>query len=192
MRVSFQRGDIKIFDFGLARELLSSDANADGMFNLSHMTGTLRYMAPEVYMRGTPYNTSCDVYSFAILLWQMLVLQRPYEDLEGEETFVQEVFVRNTRPTLNRKKIRSLTCRELLRKAWDPNPRDRPPMVDIGRVLRQLTFALELGDDSDFDPKRRRSTFVFLHPNGKDPTDSNKTLKDIFSEIADPSEKSEI
>jgi len=189
--VSFQRGDIKIFDFGLARELISSDANADGTFNLSHMMGMLHYMAPKVYVRGTPYNTSCDTYSFAILLWQMLVLERPFDDLDDEETFVQEVFVKNTRPTLNRKQIRSLECHELLCQAWDPNPRNRPSMEDIGQVLRKVTYASELGDDDlNYDPKRRRSTFVFLHSNGKDPSNATKLSKEMFSDIADPSEVS--
>jgi len=152
------------------------------------MTGTLRYMAPEVYIRGTPYNTSCDTYSFAILFWQMLVLQLPFEDLNDEDTFVQEVFVRNTRPTLNRKQIRSLACRELLCQAWDPNPRNRPSMEDMGRVLRKATYASESGDNYDHDPKRRRSTFVFLHSNGKDPSNATKVSRKVLSEIADPSE----
>ena len=54
-----QRGDIKIFDFGLARELRDSDRDPDneGMFRLSNMTGSLRYMAPEVATIGTPYNS---------------------------------------------------------------------------------------------------------------------------------------
>ena len=55
----FQRGDIKIFDFGLARELRESDRDPDneGMFRLSNMTGSFRYMAPEVGIDGTPYNS---------------------------------------------------------------------------------------------------------------------------------------
>lgn len=42
-----QRDDIKLFDFGLAREVTAKDSNGDGTYKLSHMTGSLRYMAPE-------------------------------------------------------------------------------------------------------------------------------------------------
>ena len=94
------RDDVKIFDFGLAKELSkpnrrrldnddemvgSSDDvvhpsgvdDNDMVFHLTAMCGTPRYMAPEVAL-GYPYNESCDVYSFAILCWQILKLRKPY------------------------------------------------------------------------------------------------------------------
>lgn len=37
-------------------------------------------MAPEV-AKGQPYNLKCDVYSTALVLWEMLVGQKPYADL---------------------------------------------------------------------------------------------------------------
>ena len=50
-----QRGDIKIFDFGLARELRNDLRNPDGTYKLTGETGSLRYMAPEV-ANGQHYN----------------------------------------------------------------------------------------------------------------------------------------
>jgi serine/threonine protein kinase len=41
------RGDVKIFDFGLAKELDLSKKLDDGTYNLTADTGSLRYMAPE-------------------------------------------------------------------------------------------------------------------------------------------------
>lgn len=41
------RGDVKIFDFGLAKELPTSEKLADGTYNLTADTGSMRYMAPE-------------------------------------------------------------------------------------------------------------------------------------------------
>jgi serine/threonine protein kinase len=73
-----QRDDIKIFDFGLAKELTEGVRNTDGTYNLTEMTGSPRYMAPEV-ANAKPYNATCDSYSFAILLWEMVSLQVPYE-----------------------------------------------------------------------------------------------------------------
>jgi serine/threonine protein kinase len=51
--------------------------DADGAWHMSGMTGSPRYMAPEVAMKKN-YNESCDTYSFAILLWEMMALQIPY------------------------------------------------------------------------------------------------------------------
>ena len=42
------RGDIKIFDFGLAKELHPDDKMENGLYNLTGDTGSPRYMAPEV------------------------------------------------------------------------------------------------------------------------------------------------
>ena len=44
------RGDAKIFDFGLAKELLESDMTKDGLYKMSGLTGSRRYMAPEVVL----------------------------------------------------------------------------------------------------------------------------------------------
>ncbi|KAL3918212.1 MAG: hypothetical protein SGARI_007523 [Bacillariaceae sp.] len=38
-------------------------------------------MAPEVGMEE-PYNELCDVYSFGVLVWQMMVLKKPYGDTD--------------------------------------------------------------------------------------------------------------
>merc|ERR1711865_239436 len=43
------RGDVKLFDFGLAKEIQpSKDGMENEVFELSGETGSLRYMAPEV------------------------------------------------------------------------------------------------------------------------------------------------
>ena len=73
---------------------------------LSRMTGTLRYMAPEVAL-GRPYNTKCDVYSYSLVLWQMLTLQRrpychynDYSHFDSSRVLHQNVHVESERPPL--------------------------------------------------------------------------------------------
>eukprot|EP00543_Licmophora_paradoxa_P018116 CAMPEP_0202477130 /NCGR_PEP_ID=MMETSP1360-20130828/93784_1 /ASSEMBLY_ACC=CAM_ASM_000848 /TAXON_ID=515479 /ORGANISM="Licmophora paradoxa, Strain CCMP2313" /LENGTH=320 /DNA_ID=CAMNT_0049104365 /DNA_START=36 /DNA_END=995 /DNA_ORIENTATION=+ len=62
------RGDVKIFDFGLAKEISPDSQSKDGTYNLTGDTGSPRYMAPEVALDKS-YNETVDVYSFGILLW---------------------------------------------------------------------------------------------------------------------------
>eukprot|EP00567_Pseudictyota_dubia_P017095 CAMPEP_0197436180 /NCGR_PEP_ID=MMETSP1175-20131217/3650_1 /TAXON_ID=1003142 /ORGANISM="Triceratium dubium, Strain CCMP147" /LENGTH=272 /DNA_ID=CAMNT_0042965409 /DNA_START=262 /DNA_END=1077 /DNA_ORIENTATION=+ len=57
-------GKIKIFDFGLAKEIDNNGGNK----KMTGLIGTYRYMAPEV-AKCDNYGLSADVYSFGILLW---------------------------------------------------------------------------------------------------------------------------
>ena len=79
------RGDLTVFDFGLSRELPKPNssnknknkANSSKLFRMTGFCGSPRYMAPEVGLRKV-YNAKCDVYSFGLLAWQILTLQKPY------------------------------------------------------------------------------------------------------------------
>ena len=55
----------------------ASAAEQDG-FKMTGMCGSLRYMAPEVAQHRL-YNHLAEVYSFAIVLWEMVALRRPFE-----------------------------------------------------------------------------------------------------------------
>ena len=58
-------GCVKIADFGVARLL---DAGGGVM---TAETGTYRWMAPEIITHA-PYDEKADVYSYGILLWELL------------------------------------------------------------------------------------------------------------------------
>merc|ERR1712048_423933 len=76
-------GIVKIFDFGLARDLPESyiwGGSKNDEYNMTGMVGTLRYMAPEnALMRN--YNQKVDVYSWALIFWSCLTLEKPYEKM---------------------------------------------------------------------------------------------------------------
>ncbi|KAE8676025.1 Detected protein of confused Function [Hibiscus syriacus] len=65
---------VKVCDFGLSRSkhhtFLSSKSSA----------GTPEWMAPEV-LRNEPANEKCDVYSFGVILWELVTLQIPWKGL---------------------------------------------------------------------------------------------------------------
>lgn len=65
------RGDVKLFDFGLCKSLAPELKSLTGYgYQLTGRAGSLPYMAPEV-VRVRTYDTKCDVFSFAILLWEI-------------------------------------------------------------------------------------------------------------------------
>jgi serine/threonine protein kinase len=64
---------VKIADFGIACEETLCDV-------LVEDEGTYRWMAPEM-IKQKAYNRKVDVYSFGLLLWEMVSGRIPYENL---------------------------------------------------------------------------------------------------------------
>jgi serine/threonine protein kinase len=126
-------GCLKIFDFGLAVEL-PEGTDPNSTFNLAGNTGTSRYMAVEV-IRKHPYNVKADVFSFSILLWELMALVKPYDGLVGQQ--VKEcVSVFGERPAIPR--TWPTTLRRILRRGWCENLLDRPFITEVKEVLMKL------------------------------------------------------
>jgi serine/threonine protein kinase len=130
-----ERGMVKLFDFDLSRQYYDVDVT-DGPKNLTSCIGSLRYMSPECAL-GKPYSFSSDVYSYAILLWEICAIQRPYVNLLTNSALVKVAFFGNERPSL--RKIVSPEIKQLLQKGWNPNPSNRPTMSSIVDTLRSLS-----------------------------------------------------
>lgn len=64
---------MKVADFGTACEEAYCDSLADD-------PGTYRWMAPEM-IKHKSYNRKVDVYSFGLILWEMVAGTIPYEDM---------------------------------------------------------------------------------------------------------------
>lgn len=65
---------IQLFDFGFCRELPEPVDHAENVFRMSKV-GSPAYMAPEIFASDRRYNTKADVYSFAVVYLEMLVLK---------------------------------------------------------------------------------------------------------------------
>jgi len=134
------------------------ETNDDQTYNLTKMTGSLRYMAPEV-ANGLPYNEACDVYSFTVVLWEMLALERPYKSLKTEDVIRTKVFRGGARPPVRGKWPKA--CRRILEEGWSLDHRRRPKMTQVSDELRNEVVRLRNGDETGLEHTRRRSTFVF-------------------------------
>ena len=151
------RGDIKLFDLGLVKELDPSKKKKDGNYKLS-MAGTPRYMAPECGKRKR-YNLSADVYSFSVLLWEIITLRQPLEDFTYTR-LQNEVFEDGHRPDL--KAITNKNMRELVRLGWHQDSSQRPSMDTVYDKLRAEVMMLQgkTPGDKELSHDRRRSTFI--------------------------------
>eukprot|EP00540_Astrosyne_radiata_P010662 CAMPEP_0116847742 /NCGR_PEP_ID=MMETSP0418-20121206/14601_1 /TAXON_ID=1158023 /ORGANISM="Astrosyne radiata, Strain 13vi08-1A" /LENGTH=406 /DNA_ID=CAMNT_0004479217 /DNA_START=40 /DNA_END=1261 /DNA_ORIENTATION=+ len=82
-------GTVKLIDFGLVRAMPTDAETLDEAFKMTGGVGTLRYMAPEV-RRKQPYNQKADVYSFGMVLLEILSLNQP-EYSQEENEYVKQV-----------------------------------------------------------------------------------------------------
>ncbi len=69
-------GTVKLLDFGLAK-LLFEDNPATALTHAGHNPMTPAYASPE-QIKGAPVNTSSDVYSLGVVLYQVLTGRLPY------------------------------------------------------------------------------------------------------------------
>ena len=120
-------GCLKLFDLGLARE---THTIGEG-----DIAGTLSYMAPEIVL-GRKTTLKSDIYSFGILLWELISLKRAFKKFSScPMRFKENVVIGSWRPSLST--IPSKTLRELINDCWDYDPEKRP---DITKVLEVLNM----------------------------------------------------
>lgn len=109
-------------DFGL------SDLAERNIQDLSGAKGTLLYMAPEVMM-GSPFNEKADVYSFGIVLWEILTFTEPFPHHTNVPGFVKAVAHEGERPIIPPGTPASL--QSLMQDCWRPAFDQRPTFIEI-------------------------------------------------------------
>ncbi|CAB9516260.1 Probable LIM domain-containing serine/threonine-protein kinase DDB [Seminavis robusta] len=130
------RGDVRIFDFGLAKELLETDlVKFPDDYNATGMCGSRRWMAPEVYF-SEPYGLSADTYSFGLLLWNLCYLRTPFGDGLTLKSHHKKVMVKGDRPKRLRSKIVSESLWHLMSMCWTSEREERPSFENICEALR--------------------------------------------------------
>mmetsp|Transcript_11500 Transcript_11500/g.25785 ORF Transcript_11500/g.25785 Transcript_11500/m.25785 type:complete len:443 (+) Transcript_11500:271-1599(+) len=155
------RDDIKLFDFGLSKELRDNEKVDEDvpLYKMSGETGSMRYMAPEVHI-SKPYNLSADIHSFSMLLWEMMALEKPFVQY-SVKLFQDKVIKNGFRPKID--DAWSEDIKTLLKSSWDVDLRKRPSSDEVAEVLRkEIAKIRDGGDMSDLQHDRRRSTHVFV------------------------------
>ena len=134
--VGFDSNDcVKIFDFGFATSiapLLKQEYQGYGP--LTETCGTRRYMAPEVALK-LGYGKEVDVYSFGMLLWEICVLEKPFDAIQSVEEFHDLVVLCGKRPSLHSDPLWTPSLKHLMSKCWSTDPLDRPTMMEVKGML---------------------------------------------------------
>ncbi|KAK9868869.1 hypothetical protein WJX84_005074 [Apatococcus fuscideae] len=129
---------VKVADFNLSRFMNSSDV-------VSSVAATNpRWLAPEV-LSGDDYGTAADVYSFGVIMWELLMWQIPWEDA-GPWQVVLSVVDQSKRPEIPASAENLLGgqplawdgYRALMERCWHQTPAKRPGFEAVIASLRAL------------------------------------------------------
>ncbi|XP_074558149.1 serine/threonine-protein kinase VIK-like [Curcuma longa] len=127
---------LKVGDFGLSK--LIRVQHLHDVYKMTGETGSYRYMAPEVF-KHRKYDKKVDVFSFAMILYEMLEgvppfsAQKPYE--------AAKLVAEGNLPLFHNKgyvqELRDLTVQ-----CWATDMNTRPTFIQILRRLEKLKESL--------------------------------------------------
>jgi len=125
---------VKISDFGLARHI-------EKVEQVTHMTsniGTNIFIAPEV-TNGDIYNAKCDVYSFALIAFQLCCCTlKPYGNMAPMRAHILSAHDANFRPDISQVEQREEYAHlaPTIVKCWSHDPEERPDFDTLLGVMK--------------------------------------------------------
>ena len=118
--------DLKICDFGTARDVT--------LHSMTYPIGTIQWMAPQVIL-DKYYNEKCDVYSWAIILWEVLARKIPYSTFHSLEAILYAVPNRSRPPLLQNCPFQ---IESIMTMSWANQPNERPSISEIEKEISNV------------------------------------------------------
>ncbi|KAK2856661.1 hypothetical protein Q5P01_005396 [Channa striata] len=117
---------LKICDFGTACDIQT---------HMTNNKGSAAWMAPEVF-EGNNYSEKCDVFSWGIILWEVITRKKPFDEIGGPAFRIMWAVHNGTRPPL----IKNLPkpIESLMTRCWSKDPSQRPSMEEIVKIMTHL------------------------------------------------------
>ncbi|XP_061588852.1 receptor-interacting serine/threonine-protein kinase 2-like [Cololabis saira] len=143
---------VKIADFGLSKWRQLSVSKGSGS-KPTEMEGTVIYMPPEEYepSKNRRADVKHDMYSYAIIMWEVLSRQIPFEEVTNPMQIMFSV-LRGKRPDTSPDSLPAdIPSREtlitLMTSGWTANPDERPSFL---KCLIELEPMVRTFDEMDF------------------------------------------
>jgi len=128
--ILLNRGMAIITDFGLARVKLSVEDTK----KTEQFIGPLKWMSPEsIYERI--YSVKSDVFSFAVVMYEIITQETPWKDLDPVQTAV--TVKEGNRMTIPERYKCPESLMVLIEKCWAQHPEERPNFLEINEYLNK-------------------------------------------------------
>ena len=124
----YDSNKVKLLDFGLSK-FMPEDNN----YKLSGDTGTLRYMAPEVYLK-IKYSLKVDIYSFGLVIYYIYKNEKPF--LDYDKKTLDNYFKQKVEYKLN---IKNKKIKELISGCINFDINQRYNLFDINNKLKDIS-----------------------------------------------------
>eukprot|EP01114_Cavostelium_apophysatum_P017498 TRINITY_DN5214_c0_g1_i2.p1 TRINITY_DN5214_c0_g1~~TRINITY_DN5214_c0_g1_i2.p1 ORF type:complete len:403 (+),score=42.20 TRINITY_DN5214_c0_g1_i2:193-1401(+) len=127
----------KIADFGVSREKIQTEKMT--------VIGTLQYMAPEI-SRNQPYNEKVDVFSFGLVLNQLVTGHPPFGHGLPPYSVMFKLVNENKREDIP--DICPSALKNLISKCWHADPRERPSFEDVVAAIQRIERISDTRDEN--------------------------------------------
>lgn len=144
-------GLVKVLDFGLAKQTLSSndfvntevETLAKGMTTPGTILGTLQYMSPE-QVRGLPLDARSDIFSLGVVIYEMIAGKEPF-DKPTKSDVIAAILTENPPPLSNV----PAELERIIKKALTKNKDERYQtskdlLIDIKSLTKEIEFESKL------------------------------------------------
>ena len=115
---------VKLADFGNTRSF---------QLQMTKQKGTFQWMAPEV-IKGSTYSESSDVFSFGIIMNELVTRVPPYQGTDKKDVAKKVVNNPNYRPKYNEKKVPKDWI-DIMVKCWQHDEKKRPTFDEVIELL---------------------------------------------------------
>ncbi|CAK9059473.1 unnamed protein product [Durusdinium trenchii] len=123
---------VKVCDFGVAK----LQASPEGWGQMTAQAGTKHWMAPEMW-RGTKYDEKVDVFSYAMVVYEIVCREVPFEQEEPAD--VGKYTLAGVRPDMDAVPPDAPpTLVQVMQHCWAQESRDRPSFPEVVRMLASL------------------------------------------------------
>ncbi|GAB9464360.1 hypothetical protein Gpo141_00001791 [Globisporangium polare] len=133
----------KIADFGTLRfaEIVSSVQNSSGMkkdnaMDMTGLVGTTRWMAPEVIRGEKSYSSKVDIYSLALILWELIEGKLPFESTRWNHE-IEDFVLQGMRPLI-KEELCPMRWKLLIVTCWQSDPAKRPTIQQVINNLQRI------------------------------------------------------
>lgn len=135
-------GQVKVLDFGLAKHTPAREPDApitEALTGLGDVLGTPAYMSPE-QAKGNPADARSDIFSFGVILYELVCGTRPFQGRSASATLVQ-IAMEEPVPAARRNPHAPPEVLALIERCLRKKPAERPQSME--EVAASLTRALQ-------------------------------------------------